>query len=76
MTTSGGEFPQDLTPYAAVLHCGGCMLNDREVMNRMRLAVDSGVPFTNYGTAIAQMKGILSRSLQPIPEAAGWLLQE
>ncbi len=75
VTTSGGEFPQDLTPYAAVLHCGGCMLNDREVMNRMRLAVDSGVPFTNYGTAIAQMKGILSRSLQPIPEAAGWLLQ-
>ncbi len=65
-TVSGTEFPTDLTPYKAVIHCGGCMLNEREVMYRMKCAIDQGVPFTNYGTAIAHMTGILKRSLRII----------
>ena len=63
-TSSGTEFPEDLTPYALVIHCGGCMLNEREVKYRMKCAVDQKVPFTNYGIAIAQMKGILKRSIE------------
>jgi len=63
-TSSGTEFPEDLTPYALVIHCGGCMLNEREVKYRMKCAVDQNVPFTNYGIAIAQMKGILKRSIE------------
>ncbi len=62
--TSGGEFPQELSPYALVVHCGGCMLNEREVQYRLRQADDAGVPITNYGTAIAYMNGILNRSLE------------
>jgi len=50
-----------------VIHCGGCMLNEREVKYRMKCAVDQGIPFTNYGIAIAYMKGILQRSIEPIP---------
>lgn len=61
--TSGGEFPQDLSAYALVVHCGGCMLNEREMQYRLRQAADAGVPITNYGTAIAYMNGILGRSL-------------
>ena len=68
--TSGGEFPDDLTPYALVVHCGGCMLNEREMRYRRGLAADSGVPYTNYGTVIAYMNGILQRSLEPFPEYA------
>ncbi len=67
--TAGAEFPEDLSPYSLVIHCGGCMLNEREVLYRMKCAEDQGVPFTNYGTAIAHMHGILRRSLEPIPEA-------
>ena len=63
--TSGGEFPEDLSDYALVVHCGGCMLNEREMQYRIRQAEDSGVPITNYGTAIAHMNGILGRSLEP-----------
>ncbi len=63
--TSGGEFPEDLSDYALVVHCGGCMLNEREMQYRIRQAEDSGVPITNYGTAIAHMNGILKRSLEP-----------
>ena len=59
-TSSGTEFPEDLTSYALVIHCGGCMLNEREVKYRMKCAEDQKVPFTNYGIAIAQMKGILN----------------
>lgn len=62
-TCSGGDFPEDLSKYALIIHCGGCMLNEREVLYRMKCANDAGVPFTNYGTAIAEMKGILRRCL-------------
>ena len=63
-TSSGTGFPEDLTPYALIIHCGGCMLNEREVLRRMRFADRQGVPVTNYGIAIAQMKGILGRSIE------------
>lgn len=68
--TSGGEFPDDLSEYALVVHCGGCMLNEAEMKHRMEKTVKSGTPIVNYGTAIAHMHGILQRSLQPIPGAA------
>lgn len=62
--TSGGGFPEELSPYKVIIHCGGCMLNEREVQYRMKCAQDQGVPFTNYGTVIALTQGILSRSLE------------
>ena len=68
--TSGGDFPEDLSPYKLIVHCGGCMLTEREMRYRRGLAADSGVPFTNYGTLIAHMNGILRRSLEPFPEYA------
>lgn len=67
-TSSGKGFPDDLSPYSLVIHCGGCMLNEREVQYRRKFAEDSEVPFTNYGTAIAYMQGILKRSLEVIPD--------
>lgn len=67
-TSSGKGFPDDLSQYSLVIHCGGCMLNEREVQYRRKFAEDSEVPFTNYGTAIAFMQGILKRSLQIIPD--------
>lgn len=70
---SGTEFPDELTRYKLVLHCGGCMLNEREMRYRMKCAMDQKVPFTNYGTAIAYMNGILERSIEPIPEMQGML---
>ena len=66
--TSGGEFPDMLDKYDLIIHCGGCMLNEREVVYRAKCASDAGIPFTNYGTAIAYMNGILQRSLSPFPE--------
>lgn len=63
-TCSGLEFPEDLSQFAAVIHCGGCMLNEREVQNRMNRAVLQGVPFINYGTLIAHINGILERSIK------------
>ena len=63
-TSSGGGFPEDLTQYALVVHCGGCMLGEREVMYRVKCAADQGVPITNYGTLIAHINGILERSLE------------
>lgn len=66
--TSGREFPDDLGQYALVIHCGGCMLNEREMQSRGRRAAACGVPMTNYGIAIAQMHGILARSLEPFPD--------
>ncbi len=63
--TSGREFPLDLASYALVVHCGGCMLNDREVNSRLERAAQQGVPFTNYGVAIAKMTGILDRVVRP-----------
>lgn len=65
-TCSGREFPEDLSPYALVIHCGGCMITEREVQYRMRCAEDQGVPFTNYGIVIAQMTGALQRSMAAI----------
>lgn len=67
-TSSGTGFPEDLSPYALVIHCGGCMLNEREVRCRMQCAVDAGVPITNYGIVIAYMKGILGRSIEIFPD--------
>ncbi len=66
-TCSGREFPEDLTPYKLVIHCGGCMLTETVVQYRMNLALSQGVPFTNYGTAIARMTGALERSLRLFP---------
>lgn len=62
--TSGTEFPTDLRPYRMIIHCGGCTLNEREMQFRLKCAEDAGIPITNYGTAIAYMKGILERSIQ------------
>ncbi|HAP78654.1 MAG TPA: [FeFe] hydrogenase H-cluster maturation GTPase HydF [Ruminococcus sp.] len=66
--SSGTEFPENLSGYSLIIHCGGCMLNEREVQSRMERAVMQNVPFTNYGTAIAYMNGILKRSLKIFPE--------
>ncbi len=62
--SAGTEFPEDLSRFALVIHCGGCMLGDREMRYRMKCAKDQNIPMTNYGTAIAFMKGILERSLE------------
>ena len=66
-TCSGREFPEDLSPYALVVHCGGCMITERDVTERMHQAERQGVPFTNYGIAIAQMTGTLERSVRLFP---------
>ena len=63
--TSGGEFPEDLSGYALVIHCGGCMLNEAAMGHRLAVAARCGVPMVNYGVAIAEMHGILKRSLEP-----------
>ncbi len=68
VTSSGTEFPEDLSEYKLIIHCGGCMLTSREMIYRMKCAEDAGIPFTNYGVAIAFMKGILHRSLGVLPE--------
>lgn len=62
--TSGTEFPRDLSKYALVIHCGGCTLNEREMKHRLKCAKEQDVPMTNYGVAIADMHGILDRSLE------------
>ena len=67
-TTSGLSFADDLSKYKMIIHCGACMLNDREMKYRTKCAEDAGIPMTNYGTAIAYMKGILARSLEVLPE--------
>ncbi len=64
--TSGGEFPQDLSPYRLIIHCGGCMLNAREMKYRIACGEDAGVPITNYGILISYLKGTLERSIRPI----------
>ena len=66
-TCSGREFPEDLTPYRLVIHCGGCMLTENAVLARMNQAIRQGIPFTNYGIAIAFMTGALERSLRLFP---------
>lgn len=66
--TSGTEFPEDVSSYKMVVHCGGCMLNEREMKYRIACCQDQGVPITNYGLLIAQVTGILKRSLGPFPK--------
>ena len=65
--TSGTEFPDDLSEYKLVVYCGGCMLNEREVKYRQKCAADQQVPFTNYGILIADVQGILKRSIAIFP---------
>lgn len=71
--TSGTEFPLDLSPYKMIVHCGGCMLNDREMLYRYKCAAEQNVPMTNYGILIAHINGILKRSIAPLPDIAGLL---
>ena len=71
--SSGTGFPEDLTPYGLVVHCGGCMLNEREMRYRAQCAADQGVPLTNYGILIAHVHGILARSVEPLPDIRGLL---
>ena len=66
--TSGGEFPEDLSEYKLVVHCGGCMLNEAEMQHRLAKAKEADVPMTNYGVTIAHVNGILKRSLELFPE--------
>lgn len=68
--TSGGDFPEKLSEYALIVHCGGCTLNEKEMRRRLDAAQDANVPVVNYGVAIAHMRGILARSLRPFPDAA------
>ena len=74
--TSGTEFPDELGEYAMVVHCGGCMLNEREMKYRLQCAEDQGVPVTNYGILMAYINGILKRSLEPFPQIAMALADE
>ncbi len=71
--TSGGDFPEDITCYKLIVHCGACMLNEREVKYRIRCAEDQHVPITNYGVAMAYIHGILKRSVRPFPDIAASL---
>jgi [FeFe] hydrogenase H-cluster maturation GTPase HydF len=64
--TSGGAFPEDLGPYRLIVHCGACMLNERAMRHRLQTAMEQNVPMTNYGILIAQMNGILERSIAPV----------
>ncbi len=67
-TSSGTEFPEDLSKYKLIIHCGGCMLNEKEMRHRIKYAAERGVPVVNYGIFIAYVHGILKRSLMPFPE--------
>ena len=66
--TSATEFPLDLSSYKMIVHCGGCMLNEREMKYRLKCAEDAKIPITNYGTCIAYINGILNRSLEPVKD--------
>ena len=74
--SSGPEFPEDLSAYQLIIHCGGCMLNEREMRYRQKCAIDQEIPITNYGTAIAYMQGILRRSVELFPQALAQLTQK
>lgn len=71
--TSGTEFPKDLSPFKMIVHCGGCMLNEREVLYRYQCAAQQNIPITNYGILIAYINGILKRSIAPLPDIAALL---
>lgn len=73
--TSGIEFPEDLSKYKMIIHCGGCTLNEREMKYRVKCAKDQNIPFTNYGILIAYIQGILKRTVEPFPQIAS-LLEE
>ena len=64
--TSGGTFPEDLSNYKLIVHCGACMLNEKQMQDRIRIAKNQGIPMTNYGIAIAYLNGILGRSIEPL----------
>lgn len=66
--TSGTEFPLNLSPYKMIIHCGACMLNEREMQYRIKCAADQKIPFTNYGITIAYINGILKRTVEPFPQ--------
>ena len=66
--TSGGEFPQDTSKYSLIVHCGACMINEREMQARIGYARKGGVPITNYGIMLAQLTGILKIALAPFPD--------
>ena len=66
--SSGTSFPEELSQYQLIVHCGGCMLNEREMQYRQKCAADQNIPFTNYGIAIAYMQGILQRSIEIFPQ--------
>lgn len=65
-TSSGNDFPSDLSKYSLIIHCGGCMVTEREVLYRMKCAQDQGIPFCNYGIVLAHASGILERSIKPL----------
>ncbi len=71
--TSGGSFPDDLSQYKLIVHCGGCMLNEKEMKSRMQKANEKSIPIVNYGVAIAHMHGILKRSLAPFEDISKML---
>lgn len=71
--TSGGTFPEDLSSYRLIVHCGGCMLNEAEMKHRIAQADAAGIPMVNYGIAIAQMNGILKRAIAIFPEICNLL---
>lgn len=75
-TSSGTEYPEDLSKYKLIIHCGGCMLNEREMKYRIENAVKQGIPIVNYGIFIAYVHGILKRSLEPFPEVLEILSEE
>ena len=66
--SSGGDFPEDLTSYSLIVHCGACVLNEAEMKSRIKRATAANVPIVNYGIAIAHMHGILKRSIQLFPD--------
>lgn len=74
--SSGTEFPADLSPYKMIVHCGGCMLNEREMKYRLACAKDQDIPMTNYGILIAHIQGILKRSIEPFPAVSMMLTEE
>jgi hypothetical protein len=65
----GNDYPQDLSPYRLVVHCGGCMINRQEMLSRIRRAERAGVPIVNYGVLLGRIHGVLERVLRPFPLA-------
>ncbi len=73
--SSGTDFPEDISEYSLIIHCGGCMLNSREMKSRIAYAKDEDIPMTNYGVIIAKMNGILERSIEPFEDIYNLLIQ-